>query len=58
MEGHLVRPRSSPEDRGPERLQGGPVPRDQVEVIGEERRDAEGEHGAHEEQEQNVEPGK
>ena len=56
MEGQLVRAGSASEDRRPERLQGGPVLGDKVEVVREERGDAEREHGAHEEQEQDVEP--
>ena len=57
VEGLVVGAGFSSEDRGPDRLQGGPVSGDEVEVIAEERRHAEGEHRAHEEEKYDVEPG-
>ena len=56
VEGELVGAVS--EDWRSEGLQGGHVARDQVEVIEEERGDTDGEHCAHEEQEQHMEPEK
>ncbi len=43
-----------PKDRSPERLEGGPVVEDQVNVVAEEGAEADAEHGGHKEQEQNV----
>ena len=44
-----------PKDRGPKRLQSGPVVEDEVDVVEEEGTQADAEHGRHKEEEQYVE---
>ncbi len=56
VERHLVRPVAG--DGGPEGLQGRHVLGHQVQVVEEQRGQADGEHSTNEEQEQHVKPGK
>ncbi len=46
---------TTPEDRGPESLQRGPVVEDQMDVVAEEGAEADAEHGGDKEEEENVE---